>query len=284
MESGAGPTKRDRPSRRAALAAGLLAAVAGTLLWAGRPLTAPLPATLDIRDLTWVEVRSFIEHGYTTVIVPSGGLEGNGPHMAIGKHDWIVAEAARRVASDLGRTLVAPVLSFVPQGGFEPPSGNLRFPGTIGVSEPIFAGLLEGVARSLKAAGFRTICLIADHGLSLPVQREVAARLTREWAGSGVRVLAVESYYADAAQIGWLVARGETLGSIGRHAGIQDTSELLVVHPNGVKIDRFRDRPPLAETGSDGDPTRASAERGRELLDIKVKAAVAEIRAALGAS
>ena len=55
-----------------------------------RPLTAPLPNTINIADMTWVEVRSALEQGYTTVIVPSGGIEQNGPHMIIGKHDHIV--------------------------------------------------------------------------------------------------------------------------------------------------------------------------------------------------
>jgi creatinine amidohydrolase/Fe(II)-dependent formamide hydrolase-like protein len=52
-----------------------------------RPLTAPLPSTLQIDDMTWVEVRSAIALGFTTVLVPSGGIEQNGPHMILGKHD-----------------------------------------------------------------------------------------------------------------------------------------------------------------------------------------------------
>ena len=56
-------------------AAGIVLALA----FAQRPLTAPLPATVSLRhDL--VEVRSAIIQGYTTVIVPSGGIEQNGPH------------------------------------------------------------------------------------------------------------------------------------------------------------------------------------------------------------
>jgi hypothetical protein len=116
------PTGRNEPSNRTvrrqrirfALAASV--AIAGTLALAQRPLTAPLPAEVEIAELTWVEVRSLLQHGYTTAIVPSGGLEQNGPHLAIGKHDRIVALTAKRIAAALGRTLVTPVISFVPQG------------------------------------------------------------------------------------------------------------------------------------------------------------------------
>jgi creatinine amidohydrolase/Fe(II)-dependent formamide hydrolase-like protein len=270
-----------RQRRMFALAAAT--AIAGLLALAPRSLTAPLPAELEIAELTWVEVRGLLEHGYTTAIVPSGGLEQNGPHLAIGKHDRIVAYTAKRIAAGLGRTLVTPVVSFVPEGGYSPPTGHMRFPGTIGVPEEVFAGTLEGIARSLKAAGFRTICFIADHGESLPAQNGVAERLGREWAGDGVKVVSVKGYTADPAQLAFLQAQGESSASIGRHGGIQDTSELLAAHPAGVKLDRWTVRPVWSEpTGADGDPTRASAERGLKLLDMKVEAAITEIRAARG--
>jgi creatinine amidohydrolase len=261
----------------------LLSGVAGVaiaLAVAQRPLTAPLPDTVDITDMTWVEVRSAIARGYTTVIVPSGGIEQNGPHMILGKHDRIVHFAAGRIAAQLGNSLVAPVISFVPEGDYDPPQGHLRFPGTIGVSEQAFAQVLDGIARSLKAGGFKTICFIADHGGSVKPQAEVAARLSKEWAAEGVRVIDVSDYYADEAQTAFLKGQGETPASIGQHAGIADTSELMAVYPPGVDLARFADAPfTLEPNGVSGDPTKASVERGRALIDIKVQAAVRQIKA-----
>lgn len=260
-----------------------LASATLALTIATRPLTAPLPSTLRMVDMTWVEVRSAIAQGYTRVIVPSGGIEQNGPHMILAKHDHIVGFAAERIASELGRTLVAPIVSYVPQGGFTPPEGNMRFPGTIGVPDQVYAGLLEGIARSLKAAGFKTICLIADHGGSARPQAEVAQRLTRDWAADGVKVISVDDYYAAAGeeQNKLLIAQGETLKTIGQHAGITDTSELMAIHPAGVDLSRIAQFPfPREPTGTDGDPRRASAERGRALIALKVAAAVRQIKAA----
>ncbi len=233
--------------------------------------------------MTWVEVRSAIAAGHTRVIVPSGGIEQNGPHMILGKHDYIVGWAAERIAAALGGTLVTPVVSYVPEGDYAPPTGHMRFPGTMGVPEPIFAGVLEGIARSLKAGGFKTICFIADHGGSMKPQQEVAARLSREWAAEGISVISVDDYYQEAgdAQSKLLEAQGETPATIGLHAGITDTSELMAVHPVGVDLARLANLPLRVEaTGIDGDPRRASAERGQALLDIKVKAAVRQIAAA----
>jgi creatinine amidohydrolase len=265
----------------------LLSILAGTLLGltlVEKAPSAPLPTTVDIAEMTWVEVRSALAQGYTTVIVPSGGLEQNGPHMIVGKHDRIVAWTAGRIASELGHTLVAPVVSYVPEGDYAPPTGHMRFPGTVGVPETVFAGMLEGIARSLKASGFKTICFIADHGGSLKPQNEVAARLAREWAGDGVKVVSVDDYYKAAGdqQDAFLKAQGETAASIGQHAGIEDTSELMAIYPAGVDLSRLA-AISGEPTGVDGDPRRASAERGKALLEIKVRAAVRQIKAALPA-
>jgi creatinine amidohydrolase len=273
------------PRRRAVLKLALvaLASAALALTIASQPLTAPLPNTLRMADMTWVEVRSAITQGYTRVIVPSGGIEQNGPHMVLAKHDHIVSFAAERIASELGRTLVAPVVSYVPQGSYTAPEGNMRFPGTLGVPDEVYAGVLEGIARSLKLAGFKTICLIADHGSSARPQAEVAQKLTREWASDGVKVISVDDYYGAAGeeQNNLLIAQGETLKSIGQHAGIADTSELMAIHPEGVDLSRLaRLAFPSEPTGADGDGRRATAERGRALIAFKVEAAVRQIRAA----
>ena len=262
------------------LATSTAIALAAVFFIVNRPLTAPLPNTIQISDMTWVEVRSAIEQGYTTVIVPSGGLEQNGPHMIIGKHDHIVRHAAERIATELGKTLVAPVIPYVPEGSYDPPTGHMRFPGTIGVPEAAYAAVVDGIARSLKAGGFRTICFIADHGGSQAPQAETAARLNKEWSGKGVRVVHVDAYYADAAQIEHLLRQGETRNAIGQHASVIDTSELMAVNPRGVDLSRLAGLGlSLQSNGIIGDPSRASAERGKELLEIRIRAAVAQIRA-----
>jgi creatinine amidohydrolase/Fe(II)-dependent formamide hydrolase-like protein len=270
-------------ARLAALRAATVVVVAPALalVLVSRPLTAPLPGTVKMADMTWVEVRSAIEQGYSRVIVPSGGIEQNGPHMILGKHDHIVGWTAERIAAELGRTLVTPVVSFVPEGDYAPPTGHMRFPGTIGVSDAVFAGMLEGIARSLKAAGFKTICFIADHGGSLKPQSEVAARLSAEWSADGVKVISVDDYYFAAGDLQnkLLEKQGETPSTIGQHAGITDTSELMAIHPAGVDLARLDNLPfTLAPKGFDGDPRRASAERGKALLALKVEAAVRQIR------
>ena len=260
----------------------VLAVIVMDMAFSRSTLTAPMPDTVDMADMTWVEVRSAIERGYDVAIVPTGGIEQNGTHMVLGKHDYIVRSAANRIAQELGHTLVTPVVSFVPEGSYDPPSDNMQFPGTLGVPEPVFAQVLEGIARSLKSAGFKTICFIGDHGGNQAAQAAVAAKLNSEWSGQGTIVLHVADYYADDAQVVYLREQGETSTTIGIHAGIIDTSELLAVHPEGVDLSRLAALPLNSEaTGHSGNPMRASASYGTALLDIRINAAVRQIRAAL---
>jgi creatinine amidohydrolase len=261
---------------------GVLAVIVLDLSFSQSTLTAPMPDTVDMADMTWLEIRSAIERGYTVAIVPSGGIEQNGVHMVLGKHDYIVRSNANRIARELGHTLVTPVVSFVPEGNYTPPSDNMLFPGTLGVPEPVFAEVLEGIARSLKSAGFKTICFIGDHGGNQASQAAVAAQLNNEWASQGTTVLHVADYYVDSAQIEYLRQKGETEATIGVHAGIIDTSEMLAVHPQGVDLSRLAALPRNPEpTGHSGDPTHASAEYGKDLLEIRINAAIRQIRAAL---
>ncbi len=272
------------PVRRSAwLMAALGIMALGVSLFPRSTLTAPLANTVEMADMTWVQVRGAVARGYTVAIVPTGGIEQNGPQMVLGKHDYIVRDTAARIAHALGNALVTPVVSFVPQGNYDPPSGNLAFPGTLGVPQAAFEATLEGIARSLKRAGFKTICFIGDHGGSQAGQAAVAARLTRAWAGQGVTVLQVADYYnVDKAQTAYLTAHGETPATIGFHAGIMDTSELLAAHPQGVDLARLKALPWHAEpAGDSGDPAHASAAYGKALLAIKIEAAVRQIRAAL---
>ncbi len=256
----------------------LVAGVA-TLALSSAASSQPVPVTVEMADMTWVELRVAIERGVTVAIVPSGGVEQNGPHMVLGKHDYIVHAAANRIARELGNALVAPVLAYVPEGDYQPPTGNMLYPGTLGLPEPVFAQALEGIARSLKSAGFKTICLIGDHGGNQAAQAAVAAKLNREWAGQ-VKVLNVSDYYVDAAQMTFLRGKGETDATIGSHAGLIDTAELMSVHPDGVDLARLGSYARKETPGHSGEPARASAELGKRLLDIRIDAAIKQIKAA----
>ena len=245
---------------------------------------APAGGSVFVEELTWVEVRDAIRAGKTTIIFPTGGTEQNGPHMVLGKHNTIVKYAAGHIAQRLGNALVAPVLAYVPEGNLHPPSGHMLFPGTITLPEEIFMKVTEYAARSFRVNGFKDIVLIGDSGPNQKGLQTVATLLNKEWAGSDVRVHYAADYYHSQTFSKWLRSQGETPEAIGTHAGIEDTSELLAIDPNLIRKDKLAPGGDFKVTGVAGNPARASVAYGRQGLEFKIAAAVAQIQKLVAAS
>ena len=242
--------------------------------------------TIALEDLTWTELRALVRAGKTTVLVPIGGTEQNGPSIALGKHNARVKALAERIARELGNAIVAPVVAYVPEGSIEPPTGHMRFPGTITVREDTFRQTLESAARSFRHHGFRDIVFLGDHGSTQAGERAVAARLNREWTASPVRVHAIEEYYraATADFDALLKARGYRTEEIGQHAGLADTSLTLAIAPRMVRTTSRVDPAPGEPSGIEGDSTRASAELGQLGVDLIVTKSVTAIRKSIETS
>lgn len=259
-----------------------LALLAGLCLL---PLLAAAAPEVQLEALTSTELRERIAAGDTTVLVPIGGTEQNGPHMVLGKHNVRVRVLAERIAQRLGHTLVAPVMAYVPEGRIDPPEAHMRWPGTLSIPEPAFEAVLEGTARSLCRHGVREVVFLGDHGGYQKSEERVAARLNRAAPGAGApvcRVHALGEYYRASAQghAQLLAARGFPADEIGQHAGLADTALALAVDESLVRREWLgRASTPAERPGVSGDPRRATAELGRLGTEHVVEASVAAIRA-----
>ena len=237
-----------------------------------------------IDDLTSTELRALVHAGKTIALVPIGGTEQNGPHLALGKHNVRVRVLSEKIAVTLGNALIAPVIAYVPEGNVDPPSSHMRFPGTMTVPVGTFESVLEYAARSLRASGFRDIFFIGDHGGYQRSEQAVAQRLNREWASSGVRVHALVDYYrvTEMQYRQALKAQGYTDAEIGTHAGLGDTSLALAIDPRLVRSAQLASSSMLdAAHGVYGDPRRSSADAGAIGVEAIVRESVSAIRQAV---
>jgi creatinine amidohydrolase/Fe(II)-dependent formamide hydrolase-like protein len=247
-------------------------------------VVAAAPGSLYLEELTSPELHTRIEAGATTVLVPLGGTEQNGPHMVLGKHNVRVRWLSGQIAQGLGNAVVAPVVAYVPEGAVHPPVAHMRFSGTISIPESAFESVLEGAARSFRQHGFHDIVLLGDHGGYQKSEQRVAARLNREWAADPTtRVHALTAYY-EITQTGFVQAlktRGYSSAEIGTHAGLADTSLAMAVDPALVRSDVLhagRDLNP--SEGVYGDPRRSNAEAGRAGLQLIIDTSVTAIHQA----
>ncbi|WHZ11488.1 MAG: Creatinine amidohydrolase [Burkholderiaceae bacterium] len=235
-----------------------------------------------LQDLTWTELRSEIQAGKTTVIIPIGGTEQSGPYLALGKHNARVKVLSQRIAEALGNALVAPVIAYVPEGSYAPPTSHMRFPGTITVPPDVFEKTLESAANSFKVHGFRNIVFLGDHGGYQADLRRVVARLNKSWAGGAARAWVPPEYY-EASSTGFdaiLRRHGYRDNEIGTHAALADTALELAVAPQMVREQALKSAPAPgpADGVYGGDPRRATAALGQLGVDAIVTKTVAAIR------
>ena len=239
-----------------------------------------------LEEMTSPEVRDRIASGTTTVLIPIGGTEQNGPHMVLGKHNTRARLLAAQIARKLGNALVAPVVAYVPEGAVSPPAAHMRFAGTISIPDAAFEALLDGTARSFAQHGFQTIVFLGDHGGYQKNEERVATKLNRDWTPkSKARALALLDYYqvTQTDFVAELKKRGFTQAEIGTHAGLADTSLTLAVDPTLVRADLLSaSRTSGKWTQADGvygDPHRASADLGQWGVQRIVESSAQVIRA-----
>jgi creatinine amidohydrolase/Fe(II)-dependent formamide hydrolase-like protein len=236
-----------------------------------------------VEDMTWIEVRDAIKAGKTTIIIPTGGTEDFGPHMAISAHTAIARHIAGEVAKGLGNALVAPALPWVPDGDIDPPTGHMRQSGSMTLPDPYFQGVIASAAESFKHHGFTDIVLIGDHGGQQASLKAVAAVLNKKWAGTRARAHFASEYYGSMKTYEeWLATQGEKKEAIGPQDGISQTSEMLVIRPDLLHKDRYMLKG-YERRAEDADPTNSSIAYGRKGIEMRTEATVKQIKALIAA-
>ena len=240
-------------------------------LAADRPIAAGQSYWLE--ELTWMEIRDLIADGTTTIIIPTGGIEENGPYLATGKHNLILEATCPEIAEKLGNALCAPIVKFVPEGNIDPPSGSMLFPGTISLTQATYEALLLDISSSLKQSGFTDIVLIGDSGGNQSGMANVAAKLTESWNSESARIHFVREFYDP----GWEATEQYTERELGiaesRHDGYHDdiwvTAMMMVTEPEQV---RYRQRIEAGLASINGiaiDSLDEAVQLGRKMIEFR---------------
>jgi creatinine amidohydrolase/Fe(II)-dependent formamide hydrolase-like protein len=238
------------------------------------------PDTVMLEELTWAETRDLIKGGWTTVIIGTAGTEQKGPHMADGEHKFVMTYTADKIARAIGHTLVAPIVTYVPEGSWDTVSGHMGKPGTITLPEERFVDLLVHAGRSLKSGGFTKVVFLGESGGNRTGMRTAAEGLNALWKGAATAYW-VDDYYTKSHQDQERFAAqllGVPEAQVGNHANILDTSELLFVAPQHVRRDRLVGNDYENNGVSGINQSKASPEIGRQLLQIKMDNALAQYK------
>jgi creatinine amidohydrolase/Fe(II)-dependent formamide hydrolase-like protein len=235
-----------------------------------------------IEEMTWLEVRDAIKAGTDTVIVATGGVEMNGPYLATGKHNYVLRAVTRAIAAKLGRTLIAPIVPFVPEGDLDPPSGHMRYPGTISLAEETYRRLLADICTSLKAHGFARIVMIGDSNGNQAGMKQVAADLNAKWAGGRTRVHYIPQFYDYGNLAKWLAGQGIQQVPEGHHDDFAMTAQMMLVDPTLVRMKERIAAGKFRINGVDLAPAEKTIEWGKRIVDYRAERTAEAIRKSIG--
>jgi len=239
----------------------------------------------DYSELSWEEVREAARAGRVAV-QPFGSLEGHGPHLPCGVDNFIVAEICRGVGRCIPEHVV--VLPLVPYGFAQ---HHMDFPGAVDVGAQLLVELAVAVGRSLAHHGFRRLVFVNGHAANSAPLDIAAKRLTLETAS----ICALVDWFKLAAGAVRRLRESSFPGGIS-HACELETSVMLHLRPE--LVDMAKAEPNIWESGSDylwrdlyppspvnfmdawsrisargvmGDPTTATADKGREIFEEAVR-------------
>jgi len=250
-----------------------------------RPI--PIRENLWMEELTWMEVRDLVDSGYSTVILPTGGIEQNGPNVITGKHNKVVEVMSDAIARKLGQTLIAPVVKFVPEGNHNPPTGHMRYPGTLGLTEKTYRNMLREICLSLKLHGFETIVLLGDSGGNQAGMEKVTNELNKEWSSKlSPRVIYAKNYYfQDEWSFNYLKSIGihqlPDVKSAQRndvHSDYHYESILAAANPDHIRAEERQENGTFSINGASLLPLRKTVENGKLLIEYRAQLTADDIR------
>jgi creatinine amidohydrolase len=238
---------------------------------------------IDLERMTWPEVKEEIEAGRDTIVLSFGAVEQHGHHLPLGTDSIFGDELGRSVAERLGAFRAPTVRVGCSRH-------HLAFPGTMSVEQDTFSDLVGDIVRGWAGHGFKRIVLLPTHGGNFA---PLATALERLGQVEGVKVIGVTDLSLLVnATLGLGAELGIPSSEGGLHGGEWETSMMLALHPELVRMDRavagytgelesgmqrFLEEGihVLTDTGVFGDPRRASAENGRRyaerLIDLTVE-------------
>lgn len=232
--------------------------------------------------LTWTDIRDMPDKENVVIVQPVGAIEQHGPHLPIVVDSAIATAVLGKALEKLEPEV--PVYA-LPCQTYGKSNEHWHFPGTLTLTAQTLITVLTEVAESIYRAGFRKLVLMNAHGGQPQVMEIVARDLHQTYEDFLVFPLFT-----------WRVPHnaGEFLSQkekeLGIHAGDAETSVLLSVLPDQVKMERAVVEYPhglpensllsmegklpfawttrdLSQSGVLGDATVATKEKGDRILD-----------------
>ncbi|KJR48070.1 Creatinine amidohydrolase [Desulfosporosinus sp. I2] len=235
-----------------------------------------------LQNLTWTDAKEQAKKN-PVVIVPLGATEQHGPLLPLWVDICLANEIAVAVGEQTG-AIVTPPLNFGYSELWE------TYPGTISFSSSTFKSALHDICSSLIRAGFKKIFLLNGHNPNLIIMQTAAYDLVNEFGDQDISIVAATYIFMAKEECDKI---GENFRD-GTHANEMETSMMLALHPDLVKMERLSEQVESYEprrviafdqgaiivnkwpeskvySGVYGNPALATAEKGQAYFEVLVE-------------
>jgi len=232
-----------------------------------------------LENLTWMEAEKALQEYEVVMIALGARTKEHGPHLLL-KNDYIMAEYLKeRVMAEVP-LIVLPTLQY----GYYP--AFLEYPGSVSIQPDTFKNFIADICRSMNGYGVKKFYVLNTGVSTLRPLAQAKEELNK-------RGIILE--YLNILEVDESLPPGLMKQEGGTHADEGETSMMLYIAPETVDISKavkdYDSRPdrrgltrdPEGEehyspTGIWGDPTLASREKGKIIVENTVSAIVKQIR------
>ena len=235
---------------------------------------------MKLFEMTWPEVEAISRE--VVVVIPTGSLEQHGPHLPLFTDSLIVTAVAQAVESNIPNKIV-----LVPTVWLGASAHHLSFAGTLSASMKGYVQTIESLIESMLPHGFRKFYVLNGHGgnsdPNLVALRDLKHRFPQIVVAHG----GYHDFITEAME-SMLTGPSKSM----QHACEAETSLMLHLHTNLVRVDQLRDdglipQPDIkglihnfdeiTEHGSFGFATMGTAEKGAILFSAAVEGCTHEL-------
>lgn len=184
---------------------------------------------MELKKLSWIEVKNYLNKGIKRFILPVGTIEPHGTHLPLGTDAIIPEELSFKIAEKTNSIVLPTVYYGVTDSLY-------GYPGSIRIEPETLESLIYDIMRSMAFSGFREAVVMNGHGGSKQVSA-IERACQRIWASYGIPTIVINW---------WVLARENKItkkyfNKEGGHAATDETSMIVAIDKKLVKRELYKD-------------------------------------------
>lgn len=230
-------------------------------------------------EMSWPEIEEKLQY-VDLAILPCGAIEQHGPHLPVDVDAFDAEYLAKKVAEACSdpKPFVLPTIPYGVSYHHD------DFKGTLSVTNNALSSLIYDIGMNLSRNGIKKMIILNGHGDNMPTLQYAAQMINRD---ANIFV-AVETGETSDEDLNAIITTPNDI-----HAGEIETSTTMAIRPHLVDLDKAKDSTlrfgsiyldysstrgvswyvrtkKITESGIMGNPTLATAEKGKKMWEIMI--------------